>query len=272
MNRLDRSIRQAQNPIMKRDWVRYDASGYGLSRLTIALACFTMVLAFSSCSPNNRIVGVWQPEDESTPRFLEFRQDGEYIQTTITSVITGKYQRLGRDRVQLHYKSLDRDGKTVTNDWNCTLTVRGGVLELNYLPNTDEESNSVRFVRATATNANSYVDREFIGRELVRLPATASEEEIISLLFQKASSPPYYGVTNYTIVQALLVITSSGYQTEVELNTNLGRRWVSLQFDRQRFGGEPLRGWWCEMREPAGSPGNEPEGFEFPRTNSVSFP
>jgi hypothetical protein len=99
------------------------------------------------------------------------------------------------------------------------------------------------------------LDDSFKGAELVRVSADAPPDRVIAALF-KTTALAGAKVTTHKVLNSCWAITGAGTFLNVDVDTNLGRRSVNLQYDSPRIGGAP-RGWWCWISTPsslAGSP------------------
>ena len=107
--------------------------------------------------------------------------------------------------------------------------------------------NDVRtYHRISSAEANQLDIDDFKGQQLVPLPATASLEEVVAALFAKSN---LLGgkVTAYKILQKQQVFGSRGAPFFVDVDTNLGKRGIYIEYDRPEIGVGSLRGWWCRL-------------------------
>jgi hypothetical protein len=93
---------------------------------------------------------------------------------------------------------------------------------------------------------------DFKGAKLVPLAEDAPPKKVVAALFARTSLAGAR-VTSVTVLNSYWAITGSGTFLCVDVDTNLGRRFVKLQYDAPQIGGGALRGWWCWLEEPPSS-------------------
>jgi hypothetical protein len=221
--------------------------------LIAALAGGGFVYSLITCpKARDAIIGAWQQRENNGWDVIEFRLDGTFLHHDAFGTHSMTYSWAGQGRIQFQYERFGTNGGTVSETMVFGVSPKRNALSLT---NLNEWGNNevTRYRRLKRRDLPKLDIDDFKGAQLVALPATCSPEKVITSLFENSGSGSTK-VTTHKILQVVSVVTSRGMPLFVDVDTNVGRKGVYLEFDRPQIGGGPLRGWWCRVEETHSSP------------------